>query len=211
MECDDHVTSADSHVMSCDPSTAVFDVVEEPVDSVVRTQSVKQVPETDLTSSEEQVMETEATTTSSGDVPVIRSFTPPPNSIPSDSHSQTTKRTETQEAASPGDDTIPLPSEGGEGDAKTKVSVTKFYVIDQWPPNGIFLRQHSPKSVLEEPLKTCSQFLTYSFGFFAHKRAHLRHSHAGHACVHACSHYTCIYKAKQLNWPATALEILSQP
>lgn len=99
MECeDDHVTS---HVTE---SGSVF-VVKEPISSVVHTLPVRQVPQTGLSSSEEQeeqVMETEEvghTQSQTSQSVAIRSFTPPPDSIPSDIHSQSTEQTDSQSQA----------------------------------------------------------------------------------------------------------------
>ena len=78
------MTSGLDHVTSHDPST-VLDVVEEPIDSIIHTE--EPVSQTSLTSSEDTAMETEdshTTNSSCGEIPAIRSFTPPPNSVPSD-------------------------------------------------------------------------------------------------------------------------------
>ena len=128
----DHVTSVDGHVTTHVPGGHgdVFDVVEDPVNSVVHTQAVDQVPQTGLTGSgklDEQVMDTEepveeqSQETSSEEVSEVRSFTPPPNSMSSDTHSHSTEQTASQplQGAENGAGNVPVPSERpGEGQGK---------------------------------------------------------------------------------------------
>ena len=92
--------------MTSHVTASVFDVVEEPINSVVHTQPVRQVSQTGLTSSEEQdeqVMETEElvpTQSQTSENITVRSFTPPPDSIPSDTHSHSTEQTDSQPQSS---------------------------------------------------------------------------------------------------------------
>ena len=142
---EDHTTAASDHVTSQvtshDPSD-IFEVVEDPVSSVVRTQGEqeeegkgegehdKPVEETSLTCSEETPMETDTTegsqatlSSSGGDAPTeIRSFTPPPNTLVTGSTAEAGSQTDSGGMGNgngtgggvAADDTLPLPSEGEE-------------------------------------------------------------------------------------------------
>ena len=142
MECDEdsghvsstngHVTSSSGHVTTPVPTGqgGVFDVVEDPVNSVVHTQAVEQVPRTGLTGSDkldEQVMdteepvETETQAPSSMEGSEVRSFTPPPDSMSSDTYSHSTEQTASQplQGTENGAGVVPVPSERereGEGE-----------------------------------------------------------------------------------------------
>jgi hypothetical protein len=112
----------------------VFDVVEDPVNSVVHTQAVEQVPRTGLTGSDkldEQVMdteepvETETQAPSSMEGSEVRSFTPPPDSMSSDTYSHSTEQTASQplQGTENGAGVVPVPSERereGEGEKEGK-------------------------------------------------------------------------------------------
>ena len=145
----DQVTSAEDQVTSHDPS-AIFGVVEEPVSSIVHTQEqpepVKPVSETGLAGlEEEQAMETEtegsqisAASSSGKDAPPeMRSFTPPPTTVASDSGSTAEAGSQTHSSGlgngnETADDTMPLPSEGEEEDkmeTETQVSVAWLVAV----------------------------------------------------------------------------------
>ena len=134
MECDEdsghvsstngHVTSSSGHVTTPVPTGqgGMFDVVEDPVNSVVHTQAVEQVPRTGLTGSDkldEQVMdteepvETETQAPSSMEGSEVRSFTPPPDSMSSDTYSHSTEQTASQppQGTENGAGDVPVPSE----------------------------------------------------------------------------------------------------
>ena len=124
-------------------------VVEEPVSSIVHTHQEPDEPvsKTGLTGSDEMDTEVfQATGSSCGDDPVIRSFTPPPNSMATDTPPTAEAGSQTDSSGmgtgnetGADEDTMPLPPQTDEETMETEPQVSPLSLLLSLPPPPLSL------------------------------------------------------------------------